>query len=160
MLKSGIIDELRETGLEAVSVSQIQDLELVDVEFAKEAGRWYLRYYIDKPGGVNLDDCQAVSAEISQRLDAADPIPQSYILEVSSPGVERPLKKEGDYLRFTGSDVEIKTFESLEGKKIFNGILRDCKNGIVMVEEGTVKEIPIEKISSAKLKFNWNGELK
>lgn len=159
-MKSGIVDELREIGLGALSAIQIHDLELVDVEFVKEAGHWYLRYYIDKPGGINLDDCQIVSTEISQRLDLIDPIPQSYILEVSSPGIERPLKKEGDYLRFIGSNVEIKTYEALEGKKIFKGILRDCNNGVVVVEEGSLVKIPLLKISSAKLKFNWNGELK
>ena len=97
--------------------------ELVDVEFLKEGANWYLRVYIDKPGGIAIDDCQAVSEKLSDLLDEADPIKQSYILEVSSPGLERPLKKDGDFERFRGEDVEVKLFQPLNGKKIYEGKL-------------------------------------
>ncbi len=96
--------------------------ELVDVEFLKEGANWYLRVYIDKPGGILIDDCQAVSEQLSDRLDETDPIKQSYILEVSSPG-ERPLKKERDYERFRGEAVEVKLYQPLNGKKVFEGEL-------------------------------------
>jgi ribosome maturation factor RimP len=96
--------------------------ELVDVEFLKEGANWYLRVFIDKPGGIAIDDCQAVSEQLSDKLDETDPIKQSYILEVSSPG-ERPLKKDRDFERFKGEIVEVKLFQPLNGKKIFEGEL-------------------------------------
>jgi ribosome maturation factor RimP len=96
--------------------------ELVDVEFIKEGANWYLRVYIDKPGGIAIDDCQAVSEQLSDKLDETDPIKQSYILEVSSPG-ERPLKKERDFERFKGEIVEIKLYQPLNGRKVFEGEL-------------------------------------
>ncbi|MCG0275033.1 MAG: ribosome maturation factor RimP [Thermosediminibacteraceae bacterium] len=131
--------------------------EMVDVEFVQENGSWYLRYYIDKPGGITLDDCQEVSEEISRQLDIEDPIPHSYILEVSSPGIERKLKKEEDFLKYIGSDVEIKTFEPFDGKKILTGTLVDYNDGTVVLKvDSRTINIPLEKISSAKLKFKFN----
>lgn len=96
--------------------------ELVDVEYLKEGANWYLRVFIDKPGGIAIDDCQTVSEQLSDKLDETDPIKQSYILEVSSPG-ERPLKKERDFERFKGERVEVKLYQPLNGKKIFEGEL-------------------------------------
>lgn len=96
--------------------------ELVDVEYIKEGAYWYLRVYIDKPGGITIDDCQAVSEQLSDTLDKTDPIKQSYILEVSSPG-ERPLKKERDFERFKGQIVEVKLYQPLNGRKLFEGEL-------------------------------------
>lgn len=97
--------------------------ELVDVEFIKEGTNWYLRIYIDKPGGIMIDDCQLVSEEISDILDKKDPIAQSYFLEVSSPGLDRPLKKDSDFERFKGELVEVKVFKPIDGRKIFEGEL-------------------------------------
>ena len=94
-------------------------MNLVDVEFLKEGANWYLRVYIDKPGGIAIDDCQAVSEQLSDKLDEVDPIKQSYILEVSSPGLERPLKKDSDFERFKGEQVEVKLFQPIERKKDF-----------------------------------------
>lgn len=111
-----IVAELAQPIVEALS------FEMVDVEFIKEGVYWYLRVYIDKPGGIVIDDCQAVSEQLSDMLDETDPIKQSYILEVSSPG-ERPLKKERDYVRFKGEVVEVKLFQPLNGKKVFEGEL-------------------------------------
>ena len=96
--------------------------ELVDVEYVKEAGNWYLRAYIDKEGGITVDDCEVVSRAFSDKLDENDFIEDSYILEVSSPGLGRPLKKEKDYQRSMGKELEIRTFRPVEGKK---GILRN-----------------------------------
>lgn len=111
-----IVSDLAESIVGALSY------ELVDVEFLKEGANWYLRVYIDKPGGIVIDDCQAVSEQLSDKLDEADPIKQSYILEVSSPG-ERPLKKERDFERFKGEIIEVKLYQPLNGKKVYEGEL-------------------------------------
>ncbi|ADL07997.1 ribosome maturation factor RimP [Thermosediminibacter oceani] len=154
MQKSQILKKVWDIGERVI---HDRGFELVDVEFVQEAGSWYLRYYIDKPGGITLDDCQEVSEEISRRLDIEDPIPHSYILEVSSPGVERPLKKEKDFLKYIGSEVEIKVFEPIAGKKAFTGTLIDYKDGSVVLRvDSSIINIPHEKISSAKLKFKFN----
>jgi len=155
--KKNLLTKLWNIGNE---IAESKGYELVDMEFVKEMGNHYLRYYIDKPGGITLDDCQMVSMEIEKILDETDPIPYSYILEVSSPGIERPLKREKDFLRFIGSLVEIKTFEKIEGKRVFTGTLEDYSNGIVTISNGQKYCIPREKISSARLKYKWDGELK
>ncbi len=131
-------------------------LELVDIEFVKEGGSHYLRVFIDKPEGITLEDCQRVNDELSLGLDREDPISQSYILEVSSPGLNRPLKKEADYQRFTGREVKIKTFVPLEEQKVFKGTLKGLDQGTVLVEtEQGIKAIPLEKIAKANLAFEF-----
>jgi ribosome maturation factor RimP len=102
---------------------------LTDVEFVKEGGGWYLRVYIDKPGGITLDECVLVSEALSEKLDSMDPdpIPQQYFLEVSSPGAERPLKREMDYEQAVGDYIHVSLFKKLDGKKIFEGTLKDLK---------------------------------
>ncbi len=134
-------------------IQGIDGLELVDIEYVKEGENYCLRVFIDKPGGIVLEDCKMVNEELSQGLDREDPIPQSYTLEVSSPGLDRPLKKEKDYVRFTGREVKIKTFAPLEGQKVFTGILEGLKEGKVSIqnEKGEIKEIPLEKIAKANL---------
>ena len=97
--------------------------ELVDVEYVKEGGQWYLRAYIDKPGGITVDDCEAVSREFSDILDEKDYIEDSYIFEVSSPGLGRPLKKEKDFKRSLGEEVEVRTYRAIDHQKEFIGIL-------------------------------------
>ena len=97
--------------------------ELVDVEYVKEAGTWYLRAYIDKPGGITVDDCENVSRAFSDILDEKDYIEDSYIFEVSSPGLGRPLKKEKDFQRNLGEEVELRTFRAIDKQKEFAGIL-------------------------------------
>ena len=97
--------------------------ELVDVEYVKEAGNWYLRFYIDKEGGITVDDCEAVSRIFSDKLDELDFIEDAYIMEVSSPGLGRPLKKEKDYVRSMGKEVEIRTYRPINKEKEFYGIL-------------------------------------
>lgn len=110
--------------------------ELVDVEFLKEGANWYLRVYIDKPGGIAIEDCQIVSEELSDRLDETDPIKQSYILEVSSPGLERPLKKDSDFEKFRGEPVEVKLFQPVNGKKVFEGDLLGLEGSFINIKQG------------------------
>lgn len=100
------------------------ELELVDIEFVKEGRDWFLRVYIDTPeGNIDIDQCAQVSEKLSEELDRTDPIPQNYFLEVSSPGAERPLKKEEDFQKAIGQYVFIKTYEPIEGMKEFEGYL-------------------------------------
>ena len=99
--------------------------ELVDVEFVKEVQSWYLRVFIDKPEGITIDECALVSDQLSAKLDSTDPIPQAYYLEVSSPGAERPLKKEKDYERALGKYVHVSLYQPLDKKKVYEGTLVD-----------------------------------
>lgn len=99
------------------------DMELVDVEYVRERD-WYLRVYLDKPGGIDLDDCQMVSMKLSQELDEKDPISENYMLEVSSPGLDRALKKDKDFIRYNGRDVDIQLFKPIDGSKQYTGQLK------------------------------------
>ncbi|MDQ2086900.1 ribosome maturation factor RimP [Herbivorax sp. ANBcel31] len=119
--------------------------DLVDVEFIKEGSSWYLRIYIDKSGGITIDDCKVVSEEISDLLDREDPIPQSYFLEVSSPGLERPLKKESDFKKFKGELVEVKLFGSINGKKVFVGELIGLIDNKIVINQENGERIEFEK---------------
>ena len=103
--------------------------ELVDAEFVKEGKSWYLRIYIDKPGGINIEECALVSDLLGEKLDDCDPdpIPQAYFLEVSSPGAERPLKKERDYERALNSYIHVSLYQPLEGNKVYEGTMVDLK---------------------------------
>ena len=107
---------------------------LWDVEYVKEAGVWFLRLYIDKEGGVSIDDCEAVSRPVSDLLDEADPIEGSYTFEVSSAGADRALKKPEHFTRFRGSEVEVKLYRPREGRKEFVGLLRNYEDGAVTLE--------------------------
>ena len=107
---------------------------LWDVEYVKEAGTWFLRVYIDKEGGVSIDDCEAVSRPLSDLLDEADPIEGSYTFEVSSAGADRPLKKPEHFARFQGEEVEVKLYRPREGRKEFVGRLRGYEDGCVTLE--------------------------
>ena len=108
--------------------------ELVDVEYVKEAGTWYLRAYIDKPGGITVDDCEAVSRRFSDVLDEKDYISDSYVFEVSSPGLGRPLKKEKDFKRSIGKDVEIRLYKAIDKQKEFVGCLKAYDKDTVTIE--------------------------
>ncbi len=138
-----------------------QGLELVDVEYVKEGSHWYLRIFIDKEGGVDLNDCQRVSQAIGVKLDQADPISQAYMLEVSSPGLERPLKKDADFVRFKGELVTVHTFAPFQGFKEFTGYLAGLENDQIMLkfQEQTIS-IPREQVSKAHLALeetNFSG---
>ena len=107
---------------------------LWDVEYVKEAGDWYLRVYIDKEGGVSINDCEAVSRPLSDALDEADPIEGSYTLEVSSAGADRALKKPEHFAQFVGSEVDVKLYRARNGRKELTGVLRGYENGDVTVD--------------------------
>lgn len=126
--------------------------ELVDVEFLKEGANWYLRVYIDKPGGIAIDDCQAVSEKLSDLLDEADPIKQSYILEVSSPGLERPLKKDSDFQRFRGEDIEVKLFQPVNGKKIFEGKLLGLVEDKISIKQSNGEELVFNRADASMVR--------
>lgn len=108
--------------------------ELVDVEYVKEAGTWYLRAYIDKEGGINIDDCELVSRALSDKLDELDFIEEAYILEVSSPGLGRPLKKDKDLKRSLGEEVEVRTYRAIEKQKEFTGVLKSFDEESITIE--------------------------
>jgi len=130
--------------------------ELVDVTFTKEGNIWYLRVFLDKQGGVGIEDCQIVSREIEQILDENDPIPQSYTLEVSSPGIERPLKKPADYKRFSGKLANITTYSPVEGKKNFHGRLIGLRGSdVVLAVNGSEMIIPFEQVAGAHLEVEF-----
>ena len=118
--------EMYEQKTEAIlqPIVDANGFELVDVEYVKEGGSWYLRAYIDKPGGITVDDCELVSRAANDILDEQDFVEESYIFEVSSPGLGRPLKKEKDFVRSIGEEVEIRTFRAIERQKEFYGILK------------------------------------
>ena len=131
-------------------------LELVDVEYTKEGDRRYLRIFIDKPEGITHEDCSYVSERIDPLLDEKVPIAQAYTLEVSSPGLERPLKKPADFQRFAGRDVNITTFNAIAGSKKHTGVLKGLKEQSVVVAIGGVEhEIALEQIASARLAFRF-----
>jgi ribosome maturation factor RimP len=132
-----------------------EGLSLVDVEYAREQGGWVLRVLIDKEGSVTLDDCARVSREFGQLLDVEDIIPTSYHLEVSSPGLDRPLKKEEDFIKYSGRRVRIKTKEQVSGRRNFKGALLGCTEGKVMVKvEGSeIFAIPFSSILKANLEI-------
>lgn len=126
--------------------------ELVDIEFVKEGAGWYLRIYIDKPGGITIDDCQIVSEQMSTLLDEADPIPQSYYLEVSSPGIERPLKKDSDFEKYKGERVEVKLYEPVQGRKVFEGELEGLENGSIVIKAEKDEILRFERNKVAHIK--------
>lgn len=131
-------------------------LELVDVRYVKEGGRWYLRVFIDKPGGVTLDDCQAVSERLDGVLDHTNPIPGAYTLEVSSPGLARCLKKPADFQRFRGHLVRLTTFAPLSGRKRFTGRLCDLAGETVILEvDGMQVMIPLKQVAAARLEVEF-----
>lgn len=137
------------------------ELELVDIEYVKEGKNWFLRVYIDKDSGIDIEECGIVSERLSEKLDAIDPIPHNYFLEVSSPGAERPLKKEKDYQKAIGKNVFIKTYEPIDGEKAFEGILTDF-NGETVTVEMKIKTrkktvvIPFDKVASARLAVTFS----
>ncbi len=137
---------------------QFEQFELVDVAFVKEGRHRYLRVYIDKDGGVTIDDCADVSKALNDMLDKYDPVEENYILEVSSPGVERPLKKAEHFIRFKGKLAQIKLYFPIDGTKLIEGNIVDYRDGNVIIKSSdTAKlvEIPFDKIAAAKLLFEF-----
>ena len=131
--------------------------ELVDVEYVKEGGNWYLRAYIDKPGGIFINDCEVVSRRLSDILDEKDFIEDAYIMEVSSPGLGRPLKKEKDFKRSLGMEVDIRTYRMIDRQKEFTGILTAYDAGTVTIEleDETTKTFDRGDIALIRLAFDF-----
>ena len=131
--------------------------ELVDVEYVKEGGNWYLRAYIDKPGGITVDDCEVISRSLSDKLDEEDFIEGAYILEVSSPGLGRPLKKEKDFVRNMGQEVELRTYRAIEKQKEFRGILDAYDKSSITLEgeEGEKLVFDRSNVALVRLAFDF-----
>ena len=133
------------------------NFELVDVEYVKEGGTWYLRAYIDKQGGITVNDCEAVAREMNEILDREDFVEDSYVFEVSSPGLGRPLKKEKDYIRSMGKEVEIRTYRAINREKEFYGILSAYDENTVTIktEDGTEMTFEKSDIALIRLAFDF-----
>lgn len=131
--------------------------ELVDVEYVKEGSNWYLRAYIDKEGGITVDDCELVSRRMSVLLDEKDYVEGSYIFEVSSPGLGRLLKKEKDYVRSLGKDIEIRTYRAIDKEKEFYGVLKsyDDKTVTIEMDDGNEKTFEKSEIALIRLAFDF-----
>ncbi|MBL1229461.1 ribosome maturation factor RimP [Enterococcus sp. BWB1-3] len=135
-----------------------QNFELVDIEFVKEGKNWFLRVFIDKTGGIDIEECAFVSEKLSERLDAVepDPIPQAYFLEVSSPGAERPLKKEQDYENAVGEYIHVSLYQAIEGEKQFEGTMEKFDKDTVMLTvkvKTRTKELVIDRKNIAKARL-------
>ena len=135
-------------------------LYLWDVRFVKEGAAWYLRVFIDKPGGVDINDCVALTRKLNPVLDAADPISQSYCLEVSSPGIERELTRPEHFEAFEGFPVVVLRIRPLDGVREFAGILKPCEEGAIVIEEedGTRRVFEKKEISRVHVIDEWDEE--
>lgn len=137
--------------VEALARPVVEDegCELWSVEYVREAGSWYLRVFIDKDGGVGIDDCERISRRLDPILDEADPIPDSYVFEVGSAGAERELKRPSDFEKFMGSEVEVKLYQPYEGKKSLVGKLEAYENGDI-----TISSVELKKSQIAQVKLH------
>ena len=136
----------------ALPVLEALGLELWDLRFEKEGGEWYLRYYIDKDGGVDIKDCEAFSRAVDKLLDEADPIEQSYILEVSSPGIERALTRPEHFERYGGHKIAVRLIRPLDGKRDYAGILiKKDADGLLIEQDGAQLLLPAAQIAFVKL---------
>lgn len=143
--------------------------DLIEVQAGREPTGWVVRLFIDAPavagagpvtvGSVGLDDCERVSRDVSAALDVADIVPHAYQLEVSSPGLDRPLRRERDFARFVGESARIRLMDGVEGRRNFHGTIRGAKNGRVEIAcDGRSYEIPIDDIQRANLVPDWDRE--
>ncbi len=156
---SAVIDTVTELVTPILADHQF---ELYDVEFVKEGASWYLRVYIDKEGGITLEDCATVSDQLSAALDECDPdpIPQAYFLEVSSPGAERPLRNERDYQRALNDYIHVSLYQAIDGKKVYEGTLVDLTADQLTLDyldktRHKTVVIPREKIAKARLAIKF-----
>ena len=151
--------EIYESRTEALILPILEEFgfELVDVEYVKEGGTWYLRAYIDKEGGITVNDCEAVARRMNDLLDEEDYIEESYVFEVSSPGLGRTLKKEKDYIRSMGKDVEIRTYRAVNRQKEFIGALKAYTDDTVTIETEDGEEMTFQKkeIALIRLAFDF-----
>ena len=136
----------------AAPIAEAAGCILWDVEYVREAGTWFLRVYIDHPGGVSIDHCEAVSRPLSDKLDEVDPIEGAYVLEVSSAGADRPLKKPEHFQRFMGTEVEVKLYKARDGRKDFHGILSGYQDGdVTLTVNGEDMTFQKKEIAVARL---------
>lgn len=147
---SKITDKVTEL---AKPVVEEEGCSLWDVEYVREAGSWFLRIFIDKDGGVGIDDCERISRRLDPILDEADPIPDSYVFEVGSAGAERELKRPGDFEQFMGSEVEVRLYQPVNGCKVYVGVLSGYDNGRVTVTAGK-NEASFDKSQIALVKLH------
>lgn len=140
-----------------LEITEPKGFEIVDVEYVKEAGEYFLRIFLDKEDGISLNDCEAVSRELSEVLDIKDPIKDNYFLEVSSPGLDRPLKKDKDFVRYAGRDVEIKLYKPMNGTKQFEaelvGLTED--NNIKVIIDGNEVELTKKEVALVRLAIKF-----
>ena len=137
-------------------ILQELSFELVDVEYVKEGGTWYLRAYIDKPGGIAINDCETVSRALSDLLDEKDFIDDSYVLEISSPGLGRPLRKEKDFLRSIGEEVDVRTFRPIDHQKEFTGILKSFDKEKIVLEMEDDQEMVFQRADIALVRLSFD----
>ena len=136
----------------ALPIVEEEGCTLWDVEYVKEAGSWYLRVFIDREGGVSIEDCERISRRLDPVLDEADPIPESYIFEVGSAGADRELKRPGDYEQFMGSEVELKLYRPVKGSKRYVGELSGFEDGAVtIVQNGEALRFEKSQIAQVRL---------
>ncbi len=140
----------------ALPIVESFGFELVDVEYVKEAGTWYLRLYIDKEGGITINDCEAVSRLFGEKLDEEDFIQEAYVMEVSSPGLGRPLKKEKDYRRSMGKELEIRTYRPIEKQKEFYGILSAYDDNSVTITLENQETMVFQKADIALIRLAFD----
>lgn len=127
--------------------------DLIDIEFVKESGEWYLRFYIDNENGIQIEDCTSVSRTLSSKLDEVDPIDESYYLEVSSPGLNRPLKKDTDFTKYSGKKVKIKFYKPFMDKKVLEGILKGLADNKIVINVND-EDIEISRDIVASVRLN------
>jgi len=134
-------------------------MEMVDLEFQFEGGRWTLRIFIDKEGGVTVDDCANVNKELGDLIEAKNIIDYPYVLEISSPGLNRPLKKEGDFIRSIGKIVRLRLSRPINKRRKFSGRLTNVREGMIslLVDDGSLVELPLKEIDKARLKYEFNN---
>ena len=154
MKKRNVIDIVRNITL---PYCEDNKLELIDVEFVKEGSIRYLRIVLDKEEGISLDDCSLLSKFLNKKLDSIDPIEENYLLEVSSPGVERVLKRDVDFEKFKNSKVNVKLFTPIDGEKVFDGVLLGLENTIVSIlrNDESITKIAREKIATIKISVDF-----
>jgi len=148
-----LIESIREL-IEPIIIAE--GMELIDIEYLRESRGWILRFYIDKEGGVTINNCSYLSQQIGDLIEVKEFIPHSFILEVSSPGLNRPLKKEKDFINHIGENIKVKTIKPINQKKNFQGKLLGYKEGKVMIESDNQKiYIPFSLISKANIQYQF-----
>ncbi|QTM99449.1 ribosome maturation factor RimP [Sediminibacillus dalangtanensis] len=142
-------------------ILQEMNLELVDIEFEKEGKNWFLRVFVDKEGGVDIEECGQVSEQLSEKLDAEDPVTTPYFLEVSSPGAERPLKKPKDFQANINNNIHVKLYEPINGEKEYEGVLKGFDDDTITLEVKVKTrkqeiQLPYDKVAKARLAVSFN----